>query len=178
MALGTGLGVSLGNPLEPKTSATSGAAAVPFMMTSDKSVNFSSDTIVNESIKKVKDTNIMRVLMRAHQLMTPYSPIFITQERHYAYTLGKDVPFTPLEREWMMSRLQQQHPSWMSEEIEEAIERLGAQKLATCPCPEHMRRKSVAVINIPFIMSKVEVESEEEGDKEDKEKEMKIHKRR
>ena len=32
------------------------AAPVPFMMTSDKSVNFSSDTIVNESIKWVKDT--------------------------------------------------------------------------------------------------------------------------
>ena len=29
---------------------------MPFMMTSDKSVNFSTDTIVNESIKKVKDT--------------------------------------------------------------------------------------------------------------------------
>ena len=56
MALGTGLGVSLGNPLEPKTNTTSGTAAVPFMMTSDKSVNFSSDTMVNENIRKVKDT--------------------------------------------------------------------------------------------------------------------------
>ena len=55
MALGTGLGVNVGNPLESKQS-TSGTAAVPFMMTSDKSVNFSTDTMVNESIKKVKDT--------------------------------------------------------------------------------------------------------------------------
>ena len=30
----------------------------------------------------------MRILMRVHELMTPYSPIFITQEKHYAYTLG------------------------------------------------------------------------------------------
>ena len=108
-----------------------------------------------------KDTIIMRILMRVHQLMTPYSPIFITQERH-AYTL--DTPFTPLEHEWLMSRLQQQHPSWMPEELEEAVERLGAQKLATCPCPEHMKRKSVAIINIPFIMRKVEPDTEDEAD--------------
>ena len=44
----------------------------------------------------------------------------------------------------------------MPEELEEAVERLEAQKLATCPCPEHMKRKSVAIINIPFIMRKVE----------------------
>ena len=56
MALGTGLGVNLGNPLESKTGTTGGTTAIPFMMTSDRSVNFSSDTIVNESIKKVKDT--------------------------------------------------------------------------------------------------------------------------
>ena len=55
MALGTGLGVNIGNPIESKQS-TGGIGAVPFMMTSDKSVNFSSDTIVNESIKRVKDT--------------------------------------------------------------------------------------------------------------------------
>ena len=55
MALGTGLGVNIGNPMESKQS-TSGTAPIPFMMTSDKSVNFSTDTIVNESIKKVKDT--------------------------------------------------------------------------------------------------------------------------
>ena len=55
MALGTGLGVSIGNPVESKQN-TGGTGAVPFMMTSDKSVNFSTDTIVNESIKKVKDT--------------------------------------------------------------------------------------------------------------------------
>ena len=116
-----------------------------------------------------KDTIIMRILMRVHQLMTPYSPMFITQERHYAYTL--DTPFTPLECEWLMRRLQQQHPSWMPEELEEAVERLGAQKLATCPCPEHMKRKSVAIINIPFIMRKVEpdIEDEEEIDSEEKE---------
>ena len=59
MALGTGLGVNLGNPLESKTNTTRGnaaAAAIPFMMTGDKSGNFSSDTMVNENIKKVKDT--------------------------------------------------------------------------------------------------------------------------
>ena len=55
MALGTGLGVNIVNHLESKQS-TSGTAAVPFMMTSDKSVNLSTDTMVNESIKKVKDT--------------------------------------------------------------------------------------------------------------------------
>ena len=55
MALGTGLGVNIGNPMESKQS-TGGTAPIPFMMTSDKSVNFSTDTIVNESIKKVKDT--------------------------------------------------------------------------------------------------------------------------
>ena len=55
MTLGTGLGVNIWNPLESKQS-NSGTAAVPFMMTSDKSSNFSTDTIVNESIKKVKDT--------------------------------------------------------------------------------------------------------------------------
>ena len=33
-----------------------GTTAIPFMMTSDRSVNFSSDTLVNESIKTVKDT--------------------------------------------------------------------------------------------------------------------------
>ena len=46
MALGTGLGVNLGNPLESKTSTTGGTTAIPFMMTSDRSVNFSSDTLV------------------------------------------------------------------------------------------------------------------------------------
>ena len=59
----------------------------------------------------------------------------------------------------------------MPEELEEAVERLRAQKLATCPCPEHMKRKSVAIINIPFIMRKVEpdIEDEEEIDSEEKE---------
>ena len=57
MASGTGLGINIGNPIESKQSTGGiGAATVPFMMTSDKSVNFSTDTIVNESIKKVKDT--------------------------------------------------------------------------------------------------------------------------
>ena len=56
MALGTGLGVNIGNPMESKQSTGGTAAAVPFMMTSDKSVNFSSDPIVNESIKRVKNT--------------------------------------------------------------------------------------------------------------------------
>ena len=56
MALGKGLGVTIGNPLESKQSTGSTAATIPFMMTSDKSMNFSTDTIVNESIKKVKDT--------------------------------------------------------------------------------------------------------------------------
>ena len=55
MALGTGLGVNIGNPMESKQS-TSRTAPIPFMMTSDQSVHFSSDTIVNESIKRVKDT--------------------------------------------------------------------------------------------------------------------------
>ena len=55
MALGTGLCVNIGNPMESKQS-TGSTATVPFMMTSDKSVNFSTGTIVNESIKKVKDT--------------------------------------------------------------------------------------------------------------------------
>ena len=55
MALGTCLGANIGNPMESKQS-TSGTAPIPFMMTSDKSVNFSTDTIVNESIKRVKDT--------------------------------------------------------------------------------------------------------------------------
>ena len=54
MALGTGLGVNIGNPIESKQN-TGGIGAVLFMMTSDKSVNFSTDTIENESIKKVKD---------------------------------------------------------------------------------------------------------------------------
>ena len=48
MALGTGLGVNIGNPMESKQS-TSGTAPIPFMMTSDESVNFSTDTIVNKS---------------------------------------------------------------------------------------------------------------------------------
>ena len=56
MALGTGLGVNISNLMESKQSTGGTAAAVPFMMTSDKSVNFSIDTIVNEDIKKVKDT--------------------------------------------------------------------------------------------------------------------------
>ena len=55
MALGTGLGINIGNPMESKQS-TGGTAPIPFMMTSDKSMNFSTDTIVNEIIKKVKDT--------------------------------------------------------------------------------------------------------------------------
>ena len=55
MALGTDLGVNIGNPMESKTKYRR-IGAVPFMMTSDKSVNFSTDTIVNESIKKVKDS--------------------------------------------------------------------------------------------------------------------------
>ena len=53
-----------------------------------------------------KDTIIIRILMRVHELMTPYSPIFITQEKHYAYTLGASVAFTPLEMEWILKRLE------------------------------------------------------------------------
>ena len=98
----------------------------------------------------------MRILMRVHELMTPYSPIFVTQEKHYAYTLGAGVAFTPLEREWILKRLEDQHPSWMSDEVEEALERLNAQKLVTCPCSEHMKKKSVAVWNVPMIMRKLE----------------------
>ena len=55
MVFGTGLGVNIGNPMESKQS-TGGTAPIPFMRTSDKSVKFSTDTIVNESIKRVKDT--------------------------------------------------------------------------------------------------------------------------
>ena len=55
MALGTGLGVNIGNPIESKQN-TGRTVPISFMMTIDKSVNFSTDTIVNESIKKVKDT--------------------------------------------------------------------------------------------------------------------------
>ena len=103
-----------------------------------------------------KDTIIMRIQMRVHELMTPYLPIFITQEKHYAYTLGTGVAFTPLEREWILKRLEDQHPSWMPDEVEEALERLNAQKLVTCPCSEHMKKKSVAVWNVPMIMRKLE----------------------
>ena len=103
-----------------------------------------------------KDTIIMKILMRVHELMTPYSPIFITQEKHYAYTLGAGVAFTPLEREWILKRLDTQHPSWTSDEVEEALVRLNAQKLVTCPCSEHMKKKSVAVWNVPMIMRKLE----------------------
>ena len=39
MALGVGLGVNIGNPLESKTGTTGGTTAIPFMMTSDRSVN-------------------------------------------------------------------------------------------------------------------------------------------
>ena len=101
-----------------------------------------------------KDTIIMRVLMRVHELMTPYSPIFISQEKHYAYVLGTGVGFTPLEREWIYRRLEEQHPAWQPDEVEEALERLNAQKLVTCPCSEHVNKKSVAVMNIPIIMRK------------------------
>ena len=59
--------------------------------------------------------------------MTPYSPVFIAQEKHYAYTLGTGVAFTPLEKEWILKRLEEQHPAWKPDEIEEAYERLNAQ---------------------------------------------------
>ena len=52
----------------------------------------------------------------------------------------------------------------MPEDIEETLERLGAQNIATCPCPEHMRRKSVAVIHIAFIINKAEDEDEDEDE--------------
>ena len=103
-----------------------------------------------------KETIIMRILMRVHELMTPYSPIFITQEKHYAYTLGAGVALTPLERGWILKRLEDQHPSWTPDEVEEALERLNAQKLITCPCSEHMNKKSVAEWNVPIIMRKLE----------------------
>ena len=103
-----------------------------------------------------KDTIIIRVLMRVHELMTPYSPIFITQEKHYACTLGTGVAFTPLEREWILKRLEEQHPAWKPDEIEEVYERLNAQKLVTCPCSEHMDKKSVAVWYVPIIMKRLE----------------------
>ena len=92
-----------------------------------------------------KDTIIMRVLMRFHELMPPYSPIFITQEKYYAYTLGTGVAFNPLERKCTFRRLEEQHPAWQPDEVEEALERLNAQKLVTCPCSEHMSKKSAVV---------------------------------
>ena len=60
-----------------------------------------------------------------------------------------------MEREWILKRLEDQHPSWTSDEVEEALERLNAQKLVTCPCSEHMKKKSVAVWNVPMIMRKL-----------------------
>ena len=119
-----------------------------------------------------KDTIIMRVLMRVHELMTPYSPMFITQEKHYVYTPGDGVAFTPLERQWVISRLEQQHPSWTPNEVEEGYERLNTQKMATCPCSEHMKRKSVAVVNIPFIMRKLDLNSDDETNEENEENEV------
>ena len=59
----------------------------------------------------------MRILMRVHELMTPYSPVFITQEKHNAYTFGAGVAFTTLEREWILKRLEDQHPSWTPDEV-------------------------------------------------------------
>ena len=55
-----------------------------------------------------------------------------------------------------MRRLEEQHPAWKPDEIEEAYERLNAQKLVTCPCSEHMNKKSVAAWNVPMIMRKLE----------------------
>ena len=40
MALGTGLGVNSGNPLETETGTTGGTTAIPSIMTSDRSANF------------------------------------------------------------------------------------------------------------------------------------------
>ena len=86
------------------------------------------------------------------------------------YTLGTGVAFTPLEREWILKRLEEQHPAWKSAEIEEAFERLNAQKLVTCPCSEHMNKRSVAVWNIPIIISKLEnLEKEAYDDNNDSE---------
>ena len=80
-----------------------------------------------------KDTIIMRILMRVHDLMTPYSPIFITQEKHYAYTLGAGVAFTPLERVWILKGLEDQHPSWTSDEVEEALEKTECSEIGNLP---------------------------------------------
>ena len=55
-----------------------------------------------------------------------------------------------------MRRLEDQHPAWKPDEIEEAYDRLIAQKLVTCPCSEHIHKKSVAVWNVPIIMRKLE----------------------
>ena len=70
--------------------------------------------------------------------------------------MGTGVAFSPLEREWILRRLQEQHPSWTPDEVEEALERMNAQKLVTCPCSEHMNKKSVVVWNVLIIMRKLE----------------------
>ena len=80
LKIGIALGVCLGNIVEKS------AAAVPFMMTSDKSVNFSNDTIANEGFKKVKYTikqNNKENLDKTDRMAAPFEKFGQNRDSRY-----------------------------------------------------------------------------------------------
>ena len=125
-----------------------------------------------------RDTVIMKVLSRVLQTGTPYSSQGILEEQQVASAMSKDEVFTPIEREYLIARLEKEHSHWTPEEIEEGIEKLAKHKEKFCPYAEHMKRAAMKVpifpslFGIPFTIQRVDASVDgEAGDDEEEENE-------
>ena len=69
-----------------------------------------------------RDTAIMKLLSRVFQIGTPYSSQSILEEQQVASAMAKDEVFTPVEREYLIARLEKEHSHWTPEKFEEGME--------------------------------------------------------
>ena len=107
-----------------------------------------------------RDTAIMKVLSRVFQTGTPYSTQGILEAQQVASAMAKDEIFTPVEREYLIARLEKEHSHWTSEGLEEGMEKLAKHKGKFYPCAEHVKRVAVklpifpSLFGIPFTIQK------------------------
>ena len=126
----------------------------------------------------LRDTVIIKVLSRVFQTGTLYSSQGILGEQQVTSAMAKDEIFTPIEREYLIARLEKEHSHWTPEELEEGMEKLAKHKKKFCPCAEHMKKAAMMVpifpslFGIPFTIQRVDPSvSGEAGDNEEGENE-------
>ena len=124
---------------------------------------------------KYRDTVIMKVHSRVFQTGTPCSSQGIPEEQQVASAMSKDEVFTPIEREYLITRLEKEHSHSTPEEIEEGMEKY---KEKFYPCAEHMKRAAMKVsvfsslFVIPFTIQMEDPSVDgEAGDDEEEEEE-------